>query len=105
MNSYAIIGRRRRPGSQIFKHVLPAALYGRLFANGLNRDNTFLIRNYDYNPALFEGNIVYTHWLKPVMGMSDCTWGLLDGMNADGLLPHWLLAAEKYRGKVLEFHW
>lgn len=26
-----------------------------------------------------------TNWLKPVMGMSDCTWGLLDGINADGL--------------------
>lgn len=48
-------------------------------------DKVFLIRNYDYNPALFEGNMLFTEWLKPVIGISDCTWGLLDGMNADGL--------------------
>lgn len=45
----------------------------------------FLIRNYDYHPNLFEGNLLYTKWLKPVIGMSDCTWGLLDGLNGDGL--------------------
>ncbi|MEO7962014.1 MAG: C45 family peptidase, partial [Ginsengibacter sp.] len=50
-----------------------------------NRDQTFLIRNYDYSPALFEGTMLYTKWLKPVIGISDCNWGLLDGMNADGL--------------------
>ena len=50
-----------------------------------HRDKVFLIRNYDYNPALFEGNMLYTNWLKPVIGISDCTWGLLDGMNGDGL--------------------
>ncbi len=50
-----------------------------------NRDKKFLIRNYDYSPALFEGTMLYTKWLKPVIGISDCNWGLLDGMNADGL--------------------
>jgi predicted choloylglycine hydrolase len=44
-----------------------------------------LIRNYDYNPKWFEGNVFKTNWLKPVIGTSDCNWGLLDGMNADGL--------------------
>ncbi len=50
-----------------------------------NRDKTFLIRNYDYSPVLFEGTMLYTKWLKPVIGVSDCNWGLLDGINADGL--------------------
>lgn len=45
----------------------------------------FLIRNYDYSPRYFEGVFVKTHWHKEVMGMSDCTWGLLDGINEDGL--------------------
>lgn len=49
------------------------------------REHPMLIRNYDYSPKYFEGAFVKTHWLKPVMGMSDCTWGLLDGINADGL--------------------
>lgn len=50
-----------------------------------NRDKKFLIRNYDYSPSLFEGNMMYTKWLKPVIGVSDCNWGLLDGINGDGL--------------------
>lgn len=44
-----------------------------------------LIRNYDYNPKWFEGVMLKSNWLKPVMGISDCNWGLLDGMNGSGL--------------------
>ncbi len=46
-----------------------------------------LVRNYDYDPHLFE-NVVYssrfTH--RGVIGTGDCLWGLLDGMNDDGLV-------------------
>jgi predicted choloylglycine hydrolase len=49
------------------------------------RDSNILIRNYDYSPRLFEGVLFKTNWLKPVIGISDCTWGLLDGINANGL--------------------
>jgi predicted choloylglycine hydrolase len=45
-----------------------------------------LVRNYDYAPSRFEGTIWSTRLLKRrVLGMSDCLWGLLDGMNDDGL--------------------
>jgi predicted choloylglycine hydrolase len=45
-----------------------------------------LIRNYDYAPERLEGAIVSTAWGgKRVIGVSDCAWGLLDGMNEDGL--------------------
>ncbi len=44
-----------------------------------------LIRNYDFSPSLFEGVMMRTEWVRPVIGVSECTWGLLDGMNADGL--------------------
>lgn len=50
-----------------------------------NKHPYSLIRNYDYNPRWFEGNFFKTNWLKPVIGVSDCNWGLLDGMNIDGL--------------------
>lgn len=45
-----------------------------------------LIRNYDYHPDLFE-QVVLTTRLgdRAVTGTSDCLWGLLDGMNSDGL--------------------
>ena len=45
-----------------------------------------LVRNYDFDPELLEG-VVYASELtgRRVLGMSDCLWGLLDGMNEDGL--------------------
>ena len=45
-----------------------------------------LIRNYDYHPDLFEQVVMTTRFAdRAVMGTSDCLWGLLDGMNSDGL--------------------
>ena len=45
-----------------------------------------LLRNYDYAPELFE-QVVYSSQYanRRVIGTSDCLWGLLDGMNDDGL--------------------
>ena len=41
-----------------------------------------LVRNYDYAPSRMEGVIWSTRLLQRlVMGMSDCLWGLRDGMN------------------------
>lgn len=46
-----------------------------------------LVRNYDYSPRLFEGAILCTAWNgRTVVGTSDCLWGLVDGMNEDGLV-------------------
>lgn len=46
-----------------------------------------LVRNYDYSPRLFEGAILHTTWNgRSVVGTSDCLWGLVDGMNEDGLV-------------------
>jgi Predicted choloylglycine hydrolase len=45
-----------------------------------------LARNYDYAPSRFEGLVWSTRLLdRRVIGMSDCLWGLLDGMNDAGL--------------------
>jgi predicted choloylglycine hydrolase len=44
-----------------------------------------LVRNYDYAPSRFEGALWSTNLLRPVIGMSDCLWGLLDGVNDAGL--------------------
>lgn len=44
-----------------------------------------LLRSYDYSPDLFEGVVLRTAWTRPVLGMSDCLWGLLDGVNDAGL--------------------
>lgn len=46
-----------------------------------------LVRNYDYDPRLFEGVVASTNYSgrRRVIGTSDLLWGLLDGMNEDGL--------------------
>lgn len=52
----------------------------------LNGDTRALIRNYDYHPDLFEQVVMSTRFTdRSVIGTSDCLWGLLDGMNSDGL--------------------
>jgi predicted choloylglycine hydrolase len=50
------------------------------------RDEPVLVRNYDYPASRLEGIIYLTRWGgRRVIGMSDCLWGLLDGMNDAGL--------------------
>ena len=45
-----------------------------------------LIRNYDYSPKLLEGTWHASRFLgKRVVAMVDCLWGVLDGINEDGL--------------------
>jgi predicted choloylglycine hydrolase len=45
-----------------------------------------LVRNYDYPASRIEGIIYSTAWTgRRVIGMSDCLWGLLDGVNDAGL--------------------
>jgi predicted choloylglycine hydrolase len=50
------------------------------------RGTPMLVRNYDYAPSRTEGIVWHQRLLeKRVIGMSDCLWGLLDGMNDAGL--------------------
>lgn len=51
-----------------------------------SNDEPFLVRNYDYSPQLCEGVILKTSWNgRQVISMNDCMWGVLDGINEDGL--------------------
>lgn len=45
-----------------------------------------LVRNYDYSHELFERVVLGSSFTgRQVVGMSDCLWGLVDGMNDAGL--------------------
>ena len=45
-----------------------------------------LVRNYDYDPRLFEATVHRTQWAsRAVLGTGDCLWGLVDGVNSAGL--------------------
>ncbi len=49
-------------------------------------DTSSLIRNYDYHPKLLDAVILKSKWNnKQVIAMTDCLWGVTDGMNEDGL--------------------
>ncbi len=58
-----------------------------------------LIRNYDYSPKLFEGVLLYSQWLRPVMAMTDCLWGALDGINDAGLIVALAFGGRKLVGE------
>ena len=52
-----------------------------------SRPEPVLARNYDFDPMLLEGVIRETAFTgRRVIGMSDCLWGLLDGINDAGLV-------------------
>jgi predicted choloylglycine hydrolase len=47
----------------------------------------FLVRNYDYHPALWESVLLWSNWNgRRVIAMTDCLWGVLDGTNDAGLV-------------------
>jgi predicted choloylglycine hydrolase len=51
----------------------------------LTHGNPTLVRNYDFHPRYFDGRMRFTEYCRPVIGIQDSGWGLLDGMNSDGL--------------------
>lgn len=78
-----LVGQLDRPAAEAF--LTHAAL--RPFSPGctqIGRSGT-LLRNYDLRPDQCEGTIASSCFLRPVIGMQDMLWGLLDGMNDAGL--------------------
>lgn len=64
------------------------------------RGDSFLVRNYDYHPDALESTALRSHWLdKRVIGMLDCVWGLLDGINEHGLCMALAFAGSRVVGK------
>jgi predicted choloylglycine hydrolase len=52
----------------------------------VRRGEPVLVRNYDYDIRHFDGTILHTRYgQRRVIGTGDCVWGLLDGLNEDGL--------------------
>lgn len=64
-----------------------------------DRDELFLIKNYDYGLSLFERTLFKSNWLKPVIGLLDCAWGLLDGINSSGLVASLTFGGKKDIGE------
>ena len=46
-----------------------------------------LVRTYDFSPHLFDGLLLHSRWGGvQTLGVTDCLWGAVDGMNAHGLV-------------------
>src|SRR5829696_6661597 len=61
--------------------------------------NGALVRNYDYHPDRVEATIYASALTRPVLGMSDCLWGLLDGINDAGLSVALAFGGREARGE------
>jgi predicted choloylglycine hydrolase len=64
------------------------------------RDEYALVRNYDYAPTLCEGVNLLSVWTnRRVIAMTDCFWGVLDGINEGGLAVALAFGGRKNVGK------
>ena len=59
-----------------------------------------LVRNYDYDPNLFDAVVLDTRFAGPrVIGMADQLWGLLDGVNDRGLAVSFTFGGRRSAGR------
>ncbi|WP_432410557.1 C45 family autoproteolytic acyltransferase/hydolase [Rasiella sp. SM2506] len=64
------------------------------------KDKPQLVRNYDYHPNLCEGTLLNSAWNgKHVIAIGDCLWGVVDGMNTNGLVASLTFGGRKVVGK------
>jgi predicted choloylglycine hydrolase len=62
------------------------------------KEQSALIRNYDFPAFLCEGTVLRSQWGdKKVIAMADCVWGVLDGINDSGLA-----ISINYGGRLVE---
>ena len=72
--------------SRFLSQWCPPALVSACSLAMLPGPRPVMLRNYDYPPALSDTLALRTHWSgRSVLGMSDCGWGLMDGINDQGL--------------------
>ena len=72
--------------ARFLSHWCPPPLVSACSIAMLEGSQPLMVRNYDYPPALSDTLALRTHWSGvTVLGMSDCVFGLMDGMNDAGL--------------------
>jgi predicted choloylglycine hydrolase len=64
------------------------------------RDRPALIRNYDYPPQLCDALLLHGGFTSTsTLAMSDCLWGVLDGINEEGLCVSLAFGGRRTRGE------
>ena len=65
-----------------------------------SREPCSLLRNYDFPPHLCDRQLLYSRWNDTgVIAMTDCLWGVLDGMNEHGLALSLAYGGREQRGE------
>lgn len=66
----------------------------------LTNGEPVLIRNYDFSPELLDGVWSWSRYLgRRVVAITDCLWGVLDGINEDGLAISLAFGGRRVTGK------
>jgi len=64
------------------------------------RDRPALIRNYDYPPGLCDAVLLHGHFASmATLTMTDCLWGVLDGINQEGLSVSLAFGGRRSKGE------
>jgi predicted choloylglycine hydrolase len=72
--------------ARFLSHWCPPPLFAACSMLTYTRERNLLVRNYDYPPLLCDNTLLRSNWHgTPVMAMTDCLWGALDGINGHGL--------------------
>jgi predicted choloylglycine hydrolase len=72
--------------ARFLSHWSPPPLFAACSLLTYTRDRHVLLRNYDYPPLLCDNTVLRSNWHgTPVLAMTDCLWGALDGVNQHGL--------------------
>ena len=72
--------------SRVLAHWCPPPHLSGCTQAVVRRGDPILVRNYDYDVRSFDATILLTDYAgRRVLGTGDCVWGLLDGLNEDGL--------------------
>jgi len=73
--------------ARFLSHWCPPPLVAACSIAMIGSTTPMLIRNYDYPPSLCDALALRTRWTgHAVLGMADCGWGLMDGINDAGLV-------------------
>jgi len=66
----------------------------------LSNGEPILIRNYDFSPDLLDGVWLWSRFLgRRVVAVTDCLWGVLDGINEDGLVVSLAFGGRRVTGE------
>lgn len=86
--------------ARFLSHWCPPPLFAACSLTAYTAGPRVLLRTYDYPPSMCDRTAVRSAFQDTaVLGMADCTWGLLDGVNQHGLAAALAFGGRKVVGR------